>query len=364
MSEDNPFYVGYLSHPDLGPVPVVGRIVITQWSLRFESEATTVDLALSGVHFEPPDSPEDPVHFQHPEHPGCCMTASNAEILGHRVFTKLTHLRSQLEAVEARREGWRRVKVTLGFLFAFAVISVSVIWVSGQVIRHLVDRVPVAEEKKLGAKVLAEVKARRKVLDNPKALGQLNELTRRLVAAQPREEYECQIILLDDPEPNAFALPGGFVCVNRGLLKAAASPEEVAGVLAHEIAHVKRRHCLRHLISGVGPLYLLRLLFGGDDSMVGVIASGSQVLVALRFSREYEQEADDIAWEYLQAANIDPRGLASFLKRLQDAQLFGDGGGRALSSHPPTPERLEWLEAKWRDSVKKTGFVELPRLEK
>ena len=154
--------------------------------------------------------------------------------------------------------------------------------------------------------------------------------------------------------------------VNTGLLEVVKGPEQLAGVLAHEIAHVTQRHGFRKIISAVGPFFLAKLLAGDDRGLLGVIGDGSQFLVRQTYSQAYENEADDVGWQYLVNANIDPRGMINALRalkaeeeklRLNKSKLGG------LSSHPPTAQRIQRLEAKWKKLKRKTGFIQFDQTE-
>jgi beta-barrel assembly-enhancing protease len=160
--------------------------------------------------------------------------------------------------------------------------------------------------------------------------------------------------------PNAFALPGGHVMVNDSLINMASKPEELAGVIAHEVAHVTEKHGFRKIISEAGPYLIVRVFLGGSRGTAGALGGSSQLLVRQSFSQEYELEADDVGWKYLVAAKIDPRGLADMLKKLQAAQDrmgFGHFDLGAFSSHPATVKRVQRLDAKWNKLKDKSGFI-------
>ena len=187
-------------------------------------------------------------------------------------------------------------------------------------------------------------------------------MTDRLAAVLPNHNYKFQLQVIDEPIPNAFALPGGRILVTTGLFAVADRPEEIAGVLAHEMAHVTRRHGLRKIITTAGPYYVLKVFVSDKGGFLSLISHGSQLLVRQSFSRELEREADEAGWHYLEAANIDPRGLADFLKRFMAdrlTQALEQSPLRILSDHPPTTERVEHLDELWKQAKKKDGFAKL-----
>src|SRR5207244_6412555 len=150
--------------------------------------------------------------------------------------------------------------------------------------------------------------------------------------------------------------------VTTGLFAAADRPEEIAGVLAHEIAHVIRRHGLRKIITTAGPYYVLKVFVSDKSGFLSLISHGSQLLVRQSFSRDLEREADEAGWHYLEAANIDPRGLADFLRKLMAdrlTQTLEKSPLQMLSDHPPTKERGGHLDQLWKQAKKKHGFAKL-----
>ncbi|MGH9660091.1 MAG: M48 family metallopeptidase [Bryobacteraceae bacterium] len=197
-------------------------------------------------------------------------------------------------------------------------------------------RVPVAWEVSLGQAVFRSVAA-----DKPDcAADAVAQIVATLAAALPSTPYKFQVKLSPDREINAFAAPGGFLVVQRGLLEKTRRPEELAGVLAHEIQHVVRRHSTRALVRAAGLQALLALALGD----AGIVAEAAGHLGSLRYSRQAEEEADREGMKLLHAARIDASGMTAFFRILQ--QEVGDVSGPIsyLSSHPRTEERIAALK--------------------
>ena len=151
---------------------------------------------------------------------------------------------------------------------------------------------------------------------------------------------------------NAFAVPGGHIVVMRGLLDTLESPEELAGILAHEIGHVIERHPLAGAIRITGISVLLDLVVGGDSDIVDALVQLGGTLIAFSYNREDERTADAIALEILRQAAITPKGLERFFERLTaEAGKTVEGGDRMdkaaeravtlFSTHPWNDERLK-----------------------
>lgn len=201
----------------------------------------------------------------------------------------------------------------------------------------VVKRIPAGIEQQLGESVLAQTRAQSKMVEAGPAFNAVHTIARRL----GRPEEKLRFFVADRPEVNAFAAPGGIVVVFTGLLRTADSAEEVAGVLAHEIAHVELRHSLRQLVKVAG----LKVLFSAVLGDYGQLAGWGAQLTELKFSRDAEREADSRGLQRLVEARIDPQGLPRFFEKLEKTEGAGVGLPAVLSTHPATRERLDALGA-------------------
>jgi Zn-dependent protease with chaperone function len=177
----------------------------------------------------------------------------------------------------------------------------------------------------------------------PEGKTALAQLSIRLREGNP-DLKRFDIRVYDIPVTNAFALPGDRIIILRGLLQRASAPEEVAGVLAHEIGHINYRHAEAHLIRTVGLQLLLSAATGGGSG--DGLSSFAGLLAILSYSRSAEVEADGFALEVLTRAKIDPLGLRRFFEtiaREEGEPLKGAFGrvGNMMSNHPLTQERVD-----------------------
>ena len=177
---------------------------------------------------------------------------------------------------------------------------------------------------------------------DPGPLAYVEELSAPIVEAAD-SEFEFHFVVVESEEINAFALPGGFVTVNMGLLQAAETGEEVAAVLAHELTHVTHRHGMRAVLRRVGALAVVSLVFGGTG--VENLAFGAEALVNQAHSRDQERDADEGGRQLLMAAGVDPIGMATFFERLvAEYEAMPEGmrkGFALLSTHPDPGERAQ-----------------------
>ena len=212
-----------------------------------------------------------------------------------------------------------------------------------------------AQERRLGESVVRQIRASGAYLDDPEVNDYLNELGHRLVAAKPDSTFEFEFFAMADPTINAFALPGGFIGVNMGLILLAQSESELAAVLAHEISHVTQHHFTRSMAGQQRSLlYSLAALAlaiaasrtgaasGGQAVAAGVSAAqGLAIQSQLNYTRENEYEADRIGFQRLEAAKFDVNAMATFMERLQKQGRFSEGNAPSyLRTHPVTTERI------------------------
>jgi len=209
-----------------------------------------------------------------------------------------------------------------------------------------------AQEKKLGESALLELRATGMYMNDPEINAYLDELGQRLVAALPGAKRDFEFFAVNDFSVNAFALPGGFIGVNAGILLLAQSESELASVLAHEISHVSQNHVARMIDSqskaglvSMAALALAILAARSNPDVAQGLAMASQaglIQSQLDYTREHEREADRIGIQVLEAAGFDARAMASFMERLQRATRANDNGKTPgyLRTHPITTERI------------------------
>lgn len=172
----------------------------------------------------------------------------------------------------------------------------------------------------------------------------LTNMGNRLVAALPNKDFNYQFFIVENPEPNAFTIPGGAIYVHTGLLKFVSDESELAGVIAHEIGHAYERHPAKSITRQVGLAQLINQFGGANSSTVKQMALKIAGTGALNFySRSDESESDRIGFELLRKSGYKTDGLTRFLQKLIKLQN-GRSAPTFLSSHPPTPERVAALE--------------------
>ncbi|MGH9937787.1 MAG: M48 family metallopeptidase, partial [Blastocatellia bacterium] len=201
----------------------------------------------------------------------------------------------------------------------------------------------VEREVAIGRQLAAEVDRSSKIINDPLITEYVNRIAQNLVLHSD-SKVPFTIKVIDSEVVNAFALPGGFLYVNRGLIEAAENEAEVAGVIAHEIAHVTARHGVEQASKGELFNYAsIPLIFlGGIGGYAIRQAVGLAVpLTFLKFSRGAEKEADRLGAQYMWASGYDPNALISFFEKLQAKDKKKPGTlSKVFSTHPMTGDRI------------------------
>ncbi len=197
--------------------------------------------------------------------------------------------------------------------------------------------VPLSWEAAIGRSLLTDVAPKNSVCANAAGQAALDRLVARLSGPIARsQEIAFHIQVVRNKLVNAFALPGGQIVFMSGLIDRADSPDEAAGVLAHEMAHVAERHSMRLMLRQYGLTLLVAAFFGNTHW-----ADGLSFFGVLAYSREFEAQADARALEALTAAGMRSSGLASFFARMEKDRGNNPGLARYFATHPPMAERRE-----------------------
>lgn len=199
-------------------------------------------------------------------------------------------------------------------------------------------------EIKMGQQYAMQVEQSVKLVQDPVVTEYVNRIGQNLVRNSDAQ-VPFTIKVIDSDEVNAFALPGGFFYVNSGLILAADEEAELAGVMAHEIAHVAARHGTRQMTRGNwAQLGTIPLIFVGGGIGYGIYeASGLALpLTFMKFQRSFEAEADYLGLQYMYKTGYDPQAFVSFFEKLQAKEKKKPGTlAKAFASHPQTPDRIE-----------------------
>lgn len=281
-------------------------------------------------------NPGEPVRFE--------RGGPLAEILvlaDRRVLAAVAAAPGMRGRVAAPPSGRRRAAIVAGALGGtLAAAAILYLWVIPFGAAVAARYIPIAWEEEIGRQVVEESLAAEDRCEAPAGRAALDKVVRTLLEASPGAGYTYRVHVVDDRTVNAFAAPGGYIVVFRGLIAKAGRPEEVAGVLAHEIQHIEQRHSTSMLLRELSAGALLAAATG-DATQLAQLLAAARVFGRLHFSREAEASADAGGMAMVQAARIDPAGMASFMRKMARG---GEEPPEYLSTHPQTTARAEALD--------------------
>ncbi len=210
------------------------------------------------------------------------------------------------------------------------------------------------EETRLGRKILREIRMQAELVNDPEITAYLERIGQRILREAGPRYFPFRFLVIKDTSLNAFALPGGYLFFTSGLIEEVDREDELAAVMAHEIAHIQARHAARRLEAlkrlqlATGALTLAGILIGGGRAggAVAITSSALALTKALAYSRADEEEADRLGFEYLVKAGYDPGAFLTILNKIvRHRWLLAESGPNYLLTHPAPPERMSYLES-------------------
>jgi predicted Zn-dependent protease len=361
-------YPGIALHDGLKNGKTGGRIILTGSSLRFVWDQGNIELPLQDLTIKRGGSSGHLVFFEHHAHPGWIVYTEKKGILKKLKGSSSQYnpykreVSQQVSDIRKKTLGLRAI--ILASILVIAALIYGLYLLRTPINKAIAKSIPVEWETALGESVFEGYKEGRTLIEDVEVLASLETITNPLLSSIPDKRYAFHVYIIEDPTINAFALPGGYVVLHTGLLLAAESPEEVLGVLAHEISHVTLQHGIRKLLDSLGLLLIVKAILGDQSGIWGELIHNGAFLLNQKFSRGFEREADETGFLYLVNARIDPRGMMGFFQRLREESekagtLALEETLNFLSTHPDPGSRIKYLNRKWQQLVEKHGFLNL-----
>lgn len=257
----------------------------------------------------------------------------------------LAGLAEQAQAVAPK--AFQAVHDQRGLASRLGVALVGVVAVAGLYYTQLIPAVagvaapyvPVAWEEALGRRVVDQMAPKSERVTTPQRVGPVEAVVATL-APHLGQRYRYRVVVWKSGEVNAFAAPGGYLVVTEGMLHATHSPDELAGVIAHELQHVKLQHTTKSMLQNLG----LQALMTATTFDMG-FRTMAWLLGTMSYSRDAESQADREGMALLQDAHLDPQGMVKVFKMLEKLDPDEDPGLTLLSTHPATHDRVVAIQA-------------------
>jgi predicted Zn-dependent protease len=219
------------------------------------------------------------------------------------------------------------------------------------------------EEREIGAKMAAQIRAGKQTVADKALADYVSRTGQNVARLSDRPDMTCRFAVIEDKTPQAFALPGGYIYISTGLLKALDTQSQLAGVLAHEIGHVVAGHGVKQIQEGLEYDALSTLVLGGaskESTLVVVNAAVAAVLAG--YTKNMEAEADTYGCMYMARAGLNPEGMAQAMDKVAKLSDGGEGFWEGLDKkHPPAAKRAAGVRAEIKDKGLDAGLPSDPQ---
>jgi Zn-dependent protease with chaperone function len=325
-----------------------GSIDVKAGSILFFNENTKHDISFLNLEIAVGGNNKELIFFADRRNPGISFYTSDKAILKENAIKTHPDFASQIKVVRQARRGILTGMLVILLLIVSTVVALFAfkdVFVEG-----LANKVPIDWEQKMGDKLFTTISLQYDFIENDSLKNELVKIAAPLIKQIEKDGTKIEFYFIKDPTINAFALPGGKVVIQTGLIENAKSWEELLGVVSHELAHVTRRHHMRGVIDNLGLYVIISSLVGDISALSGTLVNMGGDLASLSNSRDFETEADETGLDYLIAAGINPDGLISFFKTLEEeTPVKTEGYMSFLSTHPATEDRIDHLKTMLRE---------------
>lgn len=357
------YYQAILIHPELSGGRCSGNLQLNFRGASFKSDEINYDIDYNYLRITAGGSGNRYLFFKDSRQETISIYTSDKSVLRNEFITSSPQLYGDI--IQSKKKLNKLLVGSLTLVAFIVLFLVGLYFLKDTLVKGLASQVPVEWEEKAGDKMISSMSLQYNFIKNDSLKNVLLSVASPLFMQVEKQGFKIDLYFVNDPTINAFALPGGKVVVQTGLLENAKTWEEVMGVLGHELAHITQRHHIRGVINNVGIFAILSATLGDVSALAGTFASIGGDLASLSNSRAFEHEADETGWDYLVNAGMNPNGLISFLETLEeenktelDSTINASVDLSFLSTHPNTQNRIEILKQK--EMELKQAFVPLP----
>jgi beta-barrel assembly-enhancing protease len=356
-------YQAILIHPKISGGRCSGNLQINSGGVFFKSEEFEYVIPFKNLAINAGGAGNRFLFFKDKSQDVISIYTSDKSVLKN-TFISSNPLFSK-EIGQAKKATYKLVIASL-VVIGFVVLFLGGLYLlKDKMVKGLASQVPIEWEQKAGDKLFSTMSLQYDFIKNDSLKKEFLKVGAPLFKQLEKKGYKIDLYFVKDASINAFALPGGKVIVQTGLIENAKSWEEVMGVLGHELAHVSQRHHIRGVINNIGIYAILSATVGDISALAGTFANIGGDLASLSNSRYFENEADETGWDYLVKAKINPDGLISFFETLKkenqteiESTVKESVDLSFLSTHPDTQNRIDHLKKKRKNLTQK--FEPLP----
>ncbi len=347
-------YAGQAFHDSFKNGKASGEITLSDAHIQFRNDQGNVRFSIRGARFKLGGASDRLLFISHPSQPDWNLYTSDLSILKHPALQNDPVVQQQVKkARNTKRLAWGIFGSVGALLVA---VPLCIILFMDSITGILAPHVPAEWEETLGETAFEQYTIGQELLDQETTDALLTPLVQPLLDNLHDDRYQYRFHISQDDQVNAFALPGGYIVINSGLILKADSADEMLGVVAHEIAHVTEQHSVRNIMGTAGVYLTINAMLGDMTGLLAVMADAAPFLINQSYSRGFESEADEKGLALLHRAAIDPEGLVTFFEKLraleQEAmeEMAGEDNSEAmettlqfLSTHPATEDRIDNL---------------------
>ena len=345
-------YQAILIHPDLKSERTFGNLSIKSTGVFFESQEINHQISFKNLSINAGGAANRFIFFSDKNQKNISIYTADKKVLKDPFLSKNEAFISEIKkSKKVLNKIWKGALITLTFF----IVTIAGLYLCKDImVEKIANKVPVSWENKVGEKLFSTLSLNYRFIKNDSLKNEFLIVAKPLFKQIEAKGYTIDLYFVKNSEINAFALPGGKVIIQTGLIENAKSWEEVLGVLSHELAHVTRRHHLRGIINNIGIFTLISVAFGDISAIAGTAANLGGELASLSNSRAFENEADETGWEYMVKAKINPAGFISFFETLKNENkketaidsTLSKVDLSFLSTHPNTQDRIDNLKKK------------------